>query len=125
MLFKNSFIELKRIIHPNGIINVKYNGKTVHPNIMTGIMGFSILYMIVFVIGTIIMTLCTEDIITASSAVITAMSNVGPAFGSLGPMDSFAPLNDFAKLFLAVHMLVGRLEILTVMVLFTRGFWKR
>lgn len=125
MLFKNSFIELKRIIHPNGIINVKYNGKTVHPNIMTGIMGFSILYMIVFVIGTIIMTLCTEDIITASSAVITAMSNVGPAFGSLGPMDSFAPLNDFAKLFLAFLMLVGRLEILTVMVLFTRGFWKR
>ncbi len=115
MLFKNSFIELKRIIHPNGIINVKYNGKTVHPNIMTGIMGFSILYMIVFVIGTIIMTLCTEDIITASSAVITAMSNVGPAFGSLGPMDSFAPLNDFAKLFLAFLMLVGRLEILTVM----------
>lgn len=125
MLFKNSFIELKRIIHPNGIINVKYNGKTVHPNIMTGIMGFSILYMIVFVIGTIIMTLCTEDIITASSAVITAMSNVGPAFGSLGPLDSFAPLNDFAKLFLAFLMLVGRLEILTVMVLFTRGFWKR
>ncbi len=125
MLFKNSFIELKRIIHPNGIINVKYNGKTVHPNIMTGIMGFSILYMIVFVIGTIIMTLCTEDIITASSAVITAMSNVGPAFGSLGAMDSFAPLNDFAKLFLAFLMLVGRLEILTVMVLFTRGFWKR
>ena len=125
MLFKNSFIELKRIIHPNGIINVKYNGKTVHPNIMTGIMGFSILYMIVFVIGTIIMTLCTENIITASSAVITAMSNVGPAFGSLGPMDSFAPLNDFAKLFLAFLMLVGRLEILTVMVLFTRGFWKR
>ena len=125
MLFKNSFIELKRIIHPNGIINVKYNGKTVHPNIMTGIMGFSILYMIVFVIGTIIMTLCTEDIITASSAEITPMSNVGPASGSLAPMDSFAPLNDFAKLFLAFLMLVGRLEILTVMVLFTRGFWKR
>ncbi len=125
MLFKNSFIELKRIIHPNGVINVKYNGKTVHPDIMTGIMGFSILYMIVFVIGTIIMTLCSEDIITASSAVITAMSNVGPAFGSLGPMDSFAPLNDFAKLFLAFLMLVGRLEILTVMVLFTRAFWKR
>lgn len=125
LLFKNSLIELKRIIHPNGIINVKYNNKTVHPNIMTGIMGFAILYMIVFVIGSIIMTLFTEDIITACSSVITSMSNVGPGFGSLGPMYSFAHLNDFAKLFLAFLMLVGRLEILTVMVLFTRAFWKR
>jgi len=125
LLFKNSFIELKRIIHPNGIINVKYNNKTVHPNIMTGIMGFAILYMIVFIIGSIIMTLFTEDIITACSAVITSMSNVGPGFGSIGPMYSFAHLNDFAKLFLAFLMLIGRLEILTVMVLFTKAFWKR
>lgn len=125
LLFKNSFIELKRIIHPNGIINVKYNSKTVHPNIMTGIMGFAILYMIIFVIGSIIMTLFTEDIITASSAVITSMSNVGPGFGSIGPMYTFAHLNDFAKLFLAFLMLIGRLEIFTVMVLFTKAFWKR
>lgn len=125
LLFKNSFIELKRIIHPNGIINVKYNNKTVHPNIMTGVMGFAILFMIVFTIGSIIMTLFTEDIITACSAVITCMSNVGPGFGSIGPMFSFAHLNDFAKIFLAFLMLVGRLEILTVMVLFTKAFWKR
>lgn len=125
LLFKNSFIELKRIIHPNGIINVKYNQKTVHPNIMTGIMGFAILYLIVFVIGSIIMTLFTEDIITACSSVISCMSNVGPGYGSVGPMFSYAHLNDFAKLFLAFLMLVGRLEILTVMVLFTKSFWKR
>ena len=125
LLFKNSFIELKRIIHPNGIINVKYNNKTVHPNVMTGIMGFAILFMIIFVIGSMIMTLFTDDIITACSAVITSMSNVGPGFGSIGPMASFAHLNDFAKLFLAFLMLVGRLEILTVMVLFTKSFWKK
>lgn len=125
LLFKNSFIELKRIIHPNGIINVKYNCKTVHPHIMTAIMGFAILFMIIFIIGSLIMTLFTEDLITACSAVITAMSNVGPGFGSLGPMYSFASLSDFAKLFLAFLMLVGRLEIFTVMVLFTKAFWKK
>lgn len=125
LLFKNSFIELKRIIHPNGIINVKYNGKSVHPSVMTGIMGFSILYMIIFVIGSVIMTLFTEDIITACSAVITSMSNVGPGFGSIGPVYSFAHLNDFAKIFLALLMLIGRLEIFTVMVLFTKAFWKK
>ncbi len=125
LLFKNSFIEFKRIIHPNGIINVKYNNKTVHPNIMTGMMGFAILYMIVFTIGSIIMTPFTEDLSTACSAVITCMSNVGPGFGSIGPMYSFAHLNEFAKIFLAFLMLIGRLEILTVMVLFTRAFWKK
>lgn len=125
LLFKNSFIELKRIIHPNGIINVKYNGKTVHPSMMSGIMGFAILYLIIFTIGSLVMTLFTEDIITACSAVATSMSNVGPGFGSIGPMYTFAHLNCFAKIFLALLMLVGRLEIFTVMVLFTKAFWKR
>ena len=125
LLFKNSFTELKRIIHPNGIITVKYNGKSVHPDIMTSIMGYAILYMILFAIGSLIMTLFTEDIITACSSVITCMSNVGPGFGSIGPMFTFAHLNEFAKLFLALLMLIGRLEIFTVMVLFTKAFWKR
>ncbi|MEG0796272.1 MAG: TrkH family potassium uptake protein [Odoribacter sp.] len=125
LLFKNSFGELKRIIHPNAIINVKYNNKTVHPNVMTGIMGFGILFMIIFTISSLIMTLFTEDIMTACSAVITSMSNVGPAFGSLGPMDNFSQLDDFAKIFLAILMLVGRLEIFTVMVLFTKSFWRK
>ena len=125
LLFKNSFVELKRIIHPNGIINVKYNNKSVHPNIMTGIMAFAILFMIVFTIGSLIMTIFTEDIITACSAVVSSMSNVGPGFGSVGPMFSYAHLNDFAKLFLAFLMLVGRLEIFTVMVLFTNAFWRK
>lgn len=125
LLFKNSLIELKRIIHPNGIINVKYNKKTVHPNIMSGIMGFAILFIVVFAISSAIMTLFTENIATACSMVISSISNVGAPFGNIGPDYSFAALNNSAKLFLAFLMLVGRLEILTVMVLFTPAFWKR
>lgn len=125
LLFKNSFIELKRIIHPNGIINVKYNDKSIHPNIMSNVMGFFILFMIVFSIGSIIMSFFTKDIATACSSVITSMSNVGPGFGSVGPMASFAHLNDFAKILLALLMLIGRLEVLTVLVLFTRAFWRK
>lgn len=125
LLFKNSFIEMKRIIHPNGIINVKYNGKSIHPNIMTGVMGFFILYIFIFGISSVIMSLFTEDIATACSAVITSMSNVGPGFGEVGPMSNFAHLNDFAKIFLSILMMVGRLEIFTVLVLFSRSFWKR
>ena len=70
-------------------------------------MAFAILFMIVFTIGSLIMTIFTEDIITACSAVVSSMSNVGPGFGSVGPMFSYAHLNDFAKLFLAFLMLVG------------------
>lgn len=125
LLFKNSFAELKRIIHPNAIITTKYNGKSVHPDIMTGIMGFAILYLILFLIGSLLMTFLTEDITTACSSVATCLSNVGPGFGSIGPMYNFAHLNEAAKAFLSLLMLIGRLEIFTVMVLFTKSFWKK
>ena len=71
------------------------------------------------------MTLFTENVVTATSAVVTCISNVGPGFGSIGPMYSFSHMNDFAKIFLAFVMLIGRLELFTVMVLFTKSFWKK
>ena len=125
LLFKNSCAELKRIIHPNAIITTKYNGKSVHPDVMTGIMGFAILYLIIFLIGSLFMTFLTEDITTACSAVATCLSNVGPGFGSIGPMYNFAHLNEASKVLLSLLMLIGRLEIFTVMVLFTKSFWKK
>ena len=125
LLFKNSFTEMKRIIHPNAVINVKYDGKSVHPTVMTGVMAFFILFMIVFSIGSIIMAIFTDDIATACSAVISCMSNIGPGFGSIGPMDNFSHLSDAAKLFCAALMLIGRLEVFTVLVLFSKAFWKR
>lgn len=125
LLFRNSFLELKRIIHPNAVINVKYNEKTIHPSIMTSVTSFFIIFMIIFSVGSIIMSLFTEDIATACSAVITSMSNVGPGFGSVGPMYTFSGLHDFAKIFLALLMMVGRLEVFTVLVLFTKAFWRR
>lgn len=71
------------------------------------------------------MSLFTNDLATACSAVITCLSNVGPGFGDIGPMDNFSEFNDFAKIFLAILMMIGRLEIFTVMVLFTKAFWKK
>ena len=125
LLFKNSFIEMKRIIHPRAVINVKYNGKSIHPNMMTSIMGFFVLFMIIFGISSLIMTPFTKDIATACSAVISAMSNMGPGFGEIGPRETYAALPAFAKGFLSLLMLVGRLEVFTVLVLFSRAFWRR
>ncbi|MDL2330945.1 TrkH family potassium uptake protein [Odoribacter sp. OttesenSCG-928-A06] len=125
LLFKNSFDEMKRIIHPNAVINVRYNNKTVHPNIMSGVSAFFILYIIMFFMGSIVMSLFTNDFATACSSVVTSLSNIGPGFGSVGPTNSYSHLPDFAKMFLAFLMLIGRLEIYTVIVLFTKTFWRK
>lgn len=125
LLFKNSFAEMKRNIHPNAVINVKYNNKSVHPTVMNNVMGFAILYIIIFGIGSIIMAFFTHDIATACSAALTSISNIGPGFGSIGPMENFSRFSDAAKMFLAFLMLIGRLELFTVLVLFTKAFWKK
>lgn len=125
LLVKNSLVEMKRVIHPHAVINVKYNGKSMHPNIMNGVMGFFILFIFIFGISTLVMAYFTEDLATACSSVVSAMSNMGPGFGQIGPMDNHAALPGFAKLFLAALMLVGRLEIFTILVLFSKTFWRR
>ncbi|MDR1274141.1 MAG: TrkH family potassium uptake protein [Odoribacteraceae bacterium] len=125
LLFKNSLAEMKRIIHPHAVIVVKYNGKGIHPGVMSNVMGFFVLFMIIFGIASLLMAYFTNDIETACSTVLSAMSNTGPAFGDIGPLSNHAGLHDVAKLFLALLMLVGRLEIFTVLVLFSKAFWKR
>lgn len=124
LLFKNAFNELKRVIHPNGVINVKYNGKSVRPELLSSITSFFCLYIFTFVIGSIVMS-CFTDIVTATSSVITCLSNVGPGFGEVGPMSNFSSLPGFCKIFLSFIMLVGRLELFTFFVIFTSSFWKR
>lgn len=124
LLSKNSFNELKRVIHPNGVINVKYNGRSVRPELLGSMMSFFCMYMFVFMAGSIVMS-CFTDIVTASSAVITCLSNVGPGFGEVGPMSNFSSLNGFCKIFLSLVMMLGRLELFTFLVIFTRSFWKK
>lgn len=125
LLFKNTYNEMKRTLHPNGVINVKFNGKSVHPSVLSRVMAFFTIYILVFGIGSVVMSLFTNDLATACSATITCLSNVGPGFGDVGPMSNFSHLHDFAKIFLSVLMLMGRLELFTVLVLFSRAFWKK
>lgn len=124
LLVKNSFAELERIIHPNAITTVKYNKKVVPSNTISNIMGFFTLFVLIIVISTLILVMSNNDLMTSFSGVITSISNVGPGFGSIGPSETFANMNDFSKIFLAFIMLIGRLEIFTVLVIFTRSFWK-
>ena len=124
VFFKNSYLEFKRILHPRAIVPLKINQKTVRGKVITHIIIFLLLYLFLFLFGSIVMSVMGYDFITSIGAVATSLGNVGPGIGEVGPMDNFSGLSDQAKLFLAFLMLLGRLELFTILVLFTPYFWK-
>jgi len=121
---KNSFLEFKRLIHPRAIVPLKLNGKVVAPRILTHIIIFLLLYLLLFVLGSLVLSFIGVDFLTAIGATATSLGNVGPGIGEVGPTDNFAWLPWSAKVFLAFLMLLGRLEIFTILVLFSPYFWK-
>lgn len=124
VFFKNSYLEFKRILHPRAVIPLKVSGQTVTGRIITHIIIFLLVYLIIFVMGCIVMSAMGYDFLTAIGAVATCLGNVGPAIGKVGPMDNFGWLSGEAKVFLSFLMLLGRLELFTILVLFTPFFWK-
>lgn len=121
---KNSTLEFKRIVHPRAVVPLKINGERVTGKVITHIMNFLLLYLMIFVLGSIVMSIAGYDMITSFGAVATSLGNVGPAIGRVGPVDNFAFFSPFAKLFLSFLMLLGRLELFTILVLFTPYFWR-
>jgi trk system potassium uptake protein TrkH len=126
---KNSFLEFKRLLHPKAIIRIKIDKQIVRPRILTHILVFLLLYLMLFVIGTVIMAICMSNypdaLITSMGAVATSLGNVGPSIGSLGPLDNFALIPSSAKVLSIILMLLGRLEIFTILILFTPYFWRK
>lgn len=125
LLLKTAVNELKKLIHPKVVTNVRYNGRTVEPEILFTIAGFIILYLVTFSTATIILTGTGLDVVSAISAVATCMANCGPGLGTVGPAANYTHLTDLAKWVLDACMLLGRLEIFTVFVLFSSSFWRR
>lgn len=128
VFFKNSFLEFKRLLHPKALIRIKIDRQLVAPRILTHILVFLLVYMMVFVIGSIIMAIILLDfeqpLLSAIGSVATALGNVGPAIGDLGPTDNFADVPAFGKWILVFIMLLGRLELFTILILCTPYFWK-
>lgn len=125
VILKNSIKEFKRLLHPSGIIPVKYNGSSVHGRITFNVMAFVIIYLTIFAVGSLVMALTGLDFETAMGASATSLGNVGPAIGDVCPVCNFANITPFGKIFLSVQMLIGRLEIFTVIMIFTPFFWSR
>jgi trk system potassium uptake protein TrkH len=118
---KNVFI---KISHSNAIYQIKLNRNVLSWNTNVSIISFVLLYLFIFVLGTIILTIIGTDALTSASAAAAALGNIGPALGSLGPLHNYSHLPALSKIILSMMMILGRLEIFTVFVLFTRSFWK-
>jgi trk system potassium uptake protein TrkH len=125
VLGKNSLMEFKRQLHPSAIIPVRLNGKSVPKEVIQNVLAFIIIYLTAVVLGTILLSMDTIDVASAFSAAATATGNVGPGIGMVGPSENFAFLSGFSKLVLSFCMLIGRLELITVLIIFTPYFWRR
>ncbi|MBL4786227.1 MAG: TrkH family potassium uptake protein [Cohaesibacteraceae bacterium] len=124
VLFEDLKQHLNRIVFPHGVFVKRYNGAILHDGVSAAVMSFFFMYMISFVILAALISFTGLDMTTSLSGAATAISNVGPGLGSMiGPSGNFAELNSTAKWLLSFGMLVGRLEFLTVFVLFVPRFW--
>lgn len=125
LLIKQARRELVRIIHPRVVNPVTLGGQTVPAPVMHAVLGFMLIYGGATMGLTFLMLLSGLDIVTAFSAVVATVNNIGPGLGQVGPAGHFGGLSAFQLSLLSFAMLLGRLEFLTVLVLFTRHFWRR
>ena len=125
VLYATSKAQLLRLIQPHGVFFAYYNKKPIPESVSASVMSFFFLFAITLAFLAIGLGLTGLDFVTAISGAATAIANVGPGLGEvIGPAGTFQPLPDSAKLILCAGMLLGRLELFTVLILFTRLFWR-
>jgi trk system potassium uptake protein TrkH len=124
IMIKNGMLEFKRTLHPHAILPVRYNRKAVPQAIVFNVLGFFILYMLSFIIGVLVFSWLGLDFKTALGGAASTLGNVGPALGDLGPVDTYGSLPTAAKLWATFLMLIGRLELFTVLILLSPFFWR-
>ena len=124
IMIRNGLIEFKRTLHPNAILPVRFNKKSINSGIVFNIQGFFILYMLSFIIGAVVLAALGLDFETAIGCAASSLGNIGPAFGALSPVNNFDLLPDFGKWWCSFLMLIGRLELFTVLIILTPFFWR-
>jgi trk system potassium uptake protein TrkH len=117
--------QILQVLHPQGVYTVKIGKTSIPEDFIGSIMGFVILYMILIAVASLALSFFGHDLLTALTAVVTCLGNVGPGFGDVGPIENFSTIADPAKWILFFCMLAGRLEIFTILVLFTREYWRK
>jgi len=124
LLFRQGRRELTRLVHPAARLPVKLGGQVVPNNVIYAVLAFAFLYVFAIIIMTLLMTASGLEFITAFSAVVASINNTGPGLNQVGPATTYASLTDFQTWICTIAMLLGRLELLTVLVVFTRAFWR-
>jgi trk system potassium uptake protein TrkH len=122
LLYRQSVREIRRLVHPHAILPIKVGGQKMSDTVMSAVWGFFFLYIANFAVMTILLTATGLDAETAYSAVAACITNLGPALGQAGP--HYAELSDTAKVVLCAAMLLGRLEVYTLLVLLSPAFWR-
>lgn len=125
ILTKVSKNEFKHILHPNAVLPVRVNKQVISPSIVSTVLAFCFLYLVITIVGILLMLAMGVGFEESVGCVVSSIGNMGPGLGQMGPAYSWNALPDAAKWLTAFLMLLGRLEIFTVLLLFTPGFWKR
>ena len=116
--------EIKRIIHPRGLYNVKIGENVIDDEVIRSTLGFYLFYILIFITCALMISINGFDIISSLSISASSIGNIGPGIGQIGPSGDWSSLNSFSKLLTTFCMLLGRLEIFTIMVLITKIFYK-
>jgi len=125
LLCKHSYKELFRLIHPRSVNRVKMGKTVVQDDVISGVWGFFILWLGLFVLAAFVVAASGVDVVTSFAAALACIGNIGPGIGGVGPTENFAWLPDTAKWMLTFCMVLGRLEIYTVIILFVPEFWRK
>ncbi len=125
LIYKYMQGELKKLIHPHAVVVVKLGQQAVSPALLHSVLGMSLLYLGVFVLASICMTLLGLDLITSVSSVAATLGNIGPGLAAVGPSAHYGDIPMAGKIILIFCMLAGRLEIYTVMIMLFPGFWRK
>ena len=124
LIIKNGILQFKRILHPHAILPIRYNEKSVSSEIMYNILGFFIVYMLSFIAGALVFSILGLDFQSSLGVSASSLGNVGPSIGDFGPSSNFYNLPFLAKWWSSFLMLLGRLELYTVLIIITPYFWR-
>ena len=125
LLLKQVSLELRRLIHPRAVMRIKLGGKNVPPDVISSITGFFVLYLGLFIVSSFILAGLGVDVVSSFAAVTACIGNIGPGIGSVGPTENYAHIPELGKWVLTLCMLLGRLEIYTIVVLFVPEYWRK
>ena len=125
ILMKTATHSIKKAVSPRSVFSVKVVGKTVEKNIVNGVLGYFVVYMLFAAVSILLISFDNKDFTTTVTAVIATMNNIGPGLGLVGPTGSFADFSALSKIVMSIGMLVGRLEFYPILILFSPYAWKR